>query len=47
MNELVSNYGPMDILWWDFSAQDFQGEEAWRAFELMSAVRGARSRTSS
>ncbi len=39
VKELVSNYGPIDILWWDFSAQDFQGEEAWRAFELMSLVR--------
>lgn len=39
VNELVSNYGPIDILWWDYSAQDFQGDEAWRAFELMSRVR--------
>jgi alpha-L-fucosidase len=39
VNELVSNYGPVDVLWWDFSAVDFQGEEAWKAFELMSAVR--------
>jgi alpha-L-fucosidase len=39
VKELVSNYGPVDILWWDYSAQDFQGEEAWRAFELLSAVR--------
>ena len=39
VNELVSNYGPVDILWWDYSAQDFQGEEAWRAFDLMPLVR--------
>jgi alpha-L-fucosidase len=39
VTELVSNYGPIDILWWDYSAQDFQGDEAWRAFELMSRVR--------
>jgi alpha-L-fucosidase len=38
VEELVSNYGPVDVLWWDYSAQDFQGEEAWRAFELMSLV---------
>ncbi len=37
--ELVSNYGPVDILWWDYSAQDFQGQEAWRAFDLMKLVR--------
>ncbi len=39
VTELVSNYGPVDILWWDYSSQDFQGEEAWRAFELMAHVR--------
>ncbi len=39
VNELISNYGPVDILWWDYSAQDFQGEEAWHAFELMAKVR--------
>jgi alpha-L-fucosidase len=37
--ELVSNYGPVDVLWWDYSSQDFQGQEAWRAFDLMAAVR--------
>ena len=26
VNELVSNYGPVDVLWWDFSAVDFQGD---------------------
>jgi alpha-L-fucosidase len=44
VNELVSNYGPVDILWWDYSAQDFQGEEAWRAFELLSEVRARQPR---
>jgi alpha-L-fucosidase len=44
INELVSNYGPVDILWWDYSAQDFQGEEAWRAFELLAAVRARQPR---
>lgn len=39
VNELVSNYGPVDILWWDYSSQDFQGDEAWRATELMDLVR--------
>lgn len=39
VDELVSNYGQVDILWWDYSAVDFQGQEAWRAFDLMSAVR--------
>jgi alpha-L-fucosidase len=39
VDELVSHYGPVDILWWDYSAQDFQGQEAWRAFDLMDRVR--------
>jgi len=39
VNELVSNYGTVDVLWWDYSAQDFQGQEAWRAFDLMNLVR--------
>jgi alpha-L-fucosidase len=37
--ELVKNYGPVDVLWWDYSAQDFQGDQAWRATELMAMVR--------
>ena len=47
VEELVSNYGPVDVLWWDYSAQDFQGEEAWRAFDLMQLVARAASRRSS
>jgi len=38
--ELMSNYGPIDIAWWDFSGQDFQGDQAWRATDLMKLVRG-------
>jgi alpha-L-fucosidase len=38
-HELTSNYGPVDILWWDYSSVDFQGDEAWRSFELIEAVR--------
>jgi alpha-L-fucosidase len=39
VNELLSNYGTIDIQWWDYSAQDFQGDEAWRAFDLMALAR--------
>ncbi len=39
VRELVSNYGRVDLLWWDYSALDFQGQEAWRAFDLMNLVR--------
>lgn len=36
--ESHSNYGPVDILWWDDSALDFEGDEAWRAGELIAIV---------
>jgi alpha-L-fucosidase len=39
VNELLSNYGQIDVMWWDYSAQDFQGDEAWRAFDLLSLAR--------
>ncbi len=38
--ELMANYGPIDVLWWDYSSTDFQGDEAWRATDLMALVRG-------
>ena len=44
VNELLSNYGPVDIMWWDYSAQDFQGQEAWRAFDLMALARSRQPR---
>lgn len=37
--ELVTDYGPVDIMWWDFSVPDFQGDRAWKAFDLMAVVR--------
>jgi alpha-L-fucosidase len=39
IDELISNYGKVDVLWWDYSSMDFQGDEAWRASELMTKVR--------
>ena len=39
VGELMSNYGPVDIVWWDFSSKDFQGDEAWRATDLIREVR--------
>ncbi len=44
VGELLSNYGAIDIMWWDYSAQDFQGDEAWRAFDLMSLARSKQPR---
>ena len=44
VGELLSNYGPVDVMWWDYSAQDFQGQEAWRAFDLMQLARSKQPR---
>lgn len=41
VTELASNYN-VDVLWWDYSAIDFQGQTAWRAFDLMKLVREKR-----
>jgi len=38
-SELMSNYGQVDVIWWDYSSTDFQGERAWKAFELMDRVK--------
>ncbi|MDP4645114.1 MAG: alpha-L-fucosidase [Opitutales bacterium] len=38
VEEIVTGYGDIDILWWDFSKPDCQGE-SWRAKELVSMVR--------
>jgi alpha-L-fucosidase len=39
VRELLTQYGKIDIMWWDYSSQDFQGDEAWHATELMKMVR--------
>ncbi len=39
VDELLTRYGQVDLLWWDFSSQEFQGDEAWRATELLNRVR--------
>ena len=36
--EIVSNYGPIDVLWWDWSSKETQGK-SWQATELMAMVR--------
>ncbi|KAF1708177.1 alpha-L-fucosidase [Pseudoxanthomonas sacheonensis] len=38
VRELVEHYGPIDILWWDYSNPGAEGE-TWRARELMAMVR--------
>lgn len=39
VEELLTGYGPVDILWWDYSVPDFQGEKAWDAFRLIDLVK--------
>lgn len=38
IRELCSNYGKLDIMWFDFSYGELRGE-AWRATELMQMIR--------
>ena len=38
VNELMSNYGNIDIIWWDYSKKGAEGP-FWRADELMAKVR--------
>ena len=38
VDELMSNYGTVDVMWWDYSSVDFQGEDAWKASELIGRV---------
>lgn len=38
VRELLTNYGKLDIMWFDFSYENMQGE-AWRASELMEMIR--------
>ncbi|MCI9056266.1 MAG: alpha-L-fucosidase [Oscillospiraceae bacterium] len=38
VRELCTNYGKLDLLWFDFSYDDLRGE-AWKATELMEMVR--------
>lgn len=38
VTELLTNYGPIDIIWFDFSYADLTGE-AWRATQLVQKVR--------
>jgi alpha-L-fucosidase len=38
VEEIVSNYGDIDLIWWDYSKPDCQGEN-WRAKDLVAMVR--------
>lgn len=38
VEELVTNYGKLDIMWFDYSFDDYAGEK-WKAKELVSMIR--------
>ena len=38
VDELISNYGDVDIIWWDYSSEELQGEK-WKADELIAKVK--------
>jgi len=39
VDELMSNYGKVDIVWWDYSSFGFDGDAAWQAGDLMRMCR--------
>lgn len=39
VRELMSNYGTIDIMWWDYSQGAAEGERAWKAPALMNMCR--------
>lgn len=39
VKELMTNYGKIDIIWWDYSQGDMSGEKGWKAPELIDMVR--------
>ncbi|NRF41702.1 alpha-L-fucosidase [Pedobacter foliorum] len=36
--EMFSNYGPIDVVWWDYSSKEIQGEK-WGAKDLVAMVK--------
>lgn len=39
VKELLSNYGKVDVIWWDYSQGDMQGKTGWNAPELIKMAR--------
>ncbi|MFD0895385.1 alpha-L-fucosidase [Luteolibacter ambystomatis] len=39
VDELLSNYGKVDVIWWDYSSTQFDGDAAWGAADLIKEVR--------
>lgn len=39
VEELLSKYGPIDVIWWDYSQDAAEGKRAWNAPELVEMCR--------
>ncbi|CDK28773.1 unnamed protein product [Kuraishia capsulata CBS 1993] len=39
VDELLTRYGKIDIIWFDYSAMDFDGDEAWKSVSLTQNVK--------
>lgn len=40
VRELMTKYGPVDVMWWDYSQGAAEGDRAWKATELVKMCRG-------
>lgn len=39
VRELMTNYGPVDVMWWDYSQGAAEGDRAWKATQLVKMCR--------
>ena len=39
VRELMTQYGPVDVMWWDYSQGAAEGDRAWKATELVKMCR--------
>ena len=39
VRELMTKYGPVDVMWWDYSQGAAEGDRAWKATELVKMCR--------
>lgn len=41
VKDIMNNYAPIDILWFDFSSLEFEGDPAWESSKLLKTIRTA------
>lgn len=41
VKDIMENYAPVDILWFDFSSLEFEGDPAWESGKLLKIIRKA------